>query len=482
MKKEHAAFWVLTGAYAAAFMLPLLLSEGTFLDGLIYAVLARNTAAGLGSFWAPHYSIPSNGGWFEHPPLGLNIESLFYRVLGDGLWVENIHSVATFLACGWLIIALWKLLVGDNRQLRRLGWLPVLFWVMNPQVTWAYANNMLENTMTIFSLTAVVFLLRSCRTDKGWLLNQVLGTVAILASILTKGSVGLFPLATFAAYQLATRQFGWLRAVWRTLLLVGSVAALFGLVWLIPEAKHGLTRYYESQFAASLSGARGSVGNQAQFLVKLFNTLIPALVVAILVLVAGWRKRLLSQSGGDLLRWGVVMLLLGMAGSVPLVVSPRQSMFYVLPSFPFYALATALPVAMIVSALVEALSDRTRLLRGWQIAAGILLVGAVAFSATKIGTYNRSADMVRDIKLIGPHVRSQIDAPADQEYVVGLCRQLYRDWGLDVNLTRYYHLTVARDDSTQAFVIGTDGCADRMEAEYTRVPLQTRDYHLFTRK
>ncbi len=482
MKKEHVPFWVLTSAYASAFMLPLLLSEGTFLDGLIYAVLARNTAAGLGSFWAPHYSIPSGGGWFEHPPLGLNIESLFYRVLGEGLWVEHIHSLATFLVCGWLLVVLWRVVVRDDDQLRRLSWLPILFWVMNPQVTWAYANNMLENTMTVFSLAAVIFLLRSCRTDRNWLLNQALGTAAIITSILTKGSVGLFPLATFAVYQLATRQFGWVRTVWRSLLLVGSVAVLLGLVWLIPEARHGLTRYYDSQLHASLSGTRGSAGNQAMFLVKLFNTLIPAVVVALLIMMAGWRKRLLRPVNGGLLRWSVVMLLLGMAGSVPLVVSPRQSMFYVLPSFPFYAMALALPVATIVAALVEALRNRTRLLRGWQVAAGVLLIGAVAFSATKIGTYNRSAGMVRDIKLIGPHVRSKVEMPADQEYVVGLCRKLYSNWGLDVNLTRYYHLTVAREDAKPLFVIGTGSCADELGPGYVQVPLQTSDFHLFTRK
>ncbi len=49
MNKQQAPYWGITFSYAAAFMLPTLLSEGTFLDGQIYAVLGRNLALGLGS-------------------------------------------------------------------------------------------------------------------------------------------------------------------------------------------------------------------------------------------------------------------------------------------------------------------------------------------------------------------------------------------------------------------------------------------------
>jgi hypothetical protein len=35
---------------------PSLLSEGMFMDGLIYANISANLAKGLGSFWSPHFS------------------------------------------------------------------------------------------------------------------------------------------------------------------------------------------------------------------------------------------------------------------------------------------------------------------------------------------------------------------------------------------------------------------------------------------
>ncbi len=482
MAKKQMIFWALTITYGAAGMLPILLSEGTFFDGMIYAVLARNLAAGVGSFWAPHFSLTSQAQWFEHPPLGLNIASLFYRVLGEGVWVEHAYSLFTVLVCSGLIIVLWKQVVPDGRRLRRLAWLPVLFWFMNPQVTWAYANNMLENTMSIFTLGAVILLLRSCRDGKRWALYLLLGAVAVVAAVLTKGLVGLFPLVTLGAYQLGTRRLGWRRTAGRTLLLVTGAAALMALVMTIPAARYNIARYLETQLLPSMSGQRTDTGNPFIYLVKLLNTLLPALVVALAITLAGWRKRLLSGVTADHMRWALTFLLLALAGSVPLMVSPRRSMFYVLPSFPFYAIATALPVAAITSDLIERLRDGSRLLRGWQIAAGLLLAAVAVFSASRIGTYNRSEIMVRDVKAIGSYLQSELGLAVDQEYAVGACRRLWRNWNLETNLARYHRLGLAHNDSTMTFVVTDDLCAEELDATYVRVALETNRYHLYVRR
>lgn len=479
MSKLHRSFWALTVAYGMAFMLPILLSEGTFLDGEIYAVLARNLASGLGSFWAPHYSIASHVSWFEHPPLGLNIEGLFFRLLGDGVWVEHVHTLVITLITGWLIVVLWRQIVGAQPALRSLSWLPVLLWLMNPQVTWAGANNMLENTMSIFVLAAVILLLHSCQNGKYWPLELALGAAAIVAAVLTKGSVGFFTLATLAACQLGTGRLGWWSTVWRSLLVLAIVASILALVLIFPAARFNISRYLDTQFLPSLGGSRGDLGIHFVLLVKLFNALAPALGLTLLILLVGWRLRMLRRISAGLPGWTAVMLLLAIVGSVPLVVSPRQSMFYVLPSFPFYALALAIPISAVTTAMVETLRERTRLRRVWQYGAAVVLVVVVGFSLTKIGTYNRSETLVRDVKTIGSFLQSELALEPEQEYAVGVCSGLQKDWGLEVNLLRYCWIGVDWTDTPQRFVVGIDGCADRMGSDYHRVPLATQQYHLY---
>ena len=234
MNKKHAPYWVLPLAYAGIMMLPSLVSEGTFLDGLIYAVLARNLAAGLGSFWTPYFSASQYPQWYEHPPVALGLESCFFRVLGDHVYVEHIYSACTALVTAWLIVTLWKWCCRQDEELRPLGWLPVLFWLMNPQITWAYSNNMLENTMGIFTLGAVLVLLRSFTAVRLGVLSAMavamVAAMMIVAAALTKGPVAFFPFTVPVIYALTTGRISWRRAWAITMVMVATVVGLFGLL------------------------------------------------------------------------------------------------------------------------------------------------------------------------------------------------------------------------------------------------------------
>ncbi len=478
MKKQWA-FWVITVAYGAAFMLPVLVAEGTFLDGQIYAVLARNLAEGEGTFWAPHFSVTMQDEWYEHPPLGLNIMAVFYRVFGDGVWVEHLYSLFTAVVCGWLIVLLWRQAAGEDERLRRLGWLPVLLWLMNPQVTWAYSNAMLENTMSIFTLAALGLLLRAARDERRLPPHLPLGAAAIVAAGLTKGSVGLFPLVTLLAHQAATGRPGWRRAGGRTLLLIVFCAALLALVLAIPAARHNLASYYDTQFLRSMSGARGGSDNQLVFLVKLLNTLLPPLLLALLLAAWGWRR---AGAGFGLKGPAVTFLLLGLAGSAPLVVSPRQSMFYVLPSFTCYALGLAALAGPAVARLLDGVRDGSRAARFWQALAVVLLLGAMGATAPRIGVVSRSADMVQDVKAVGAYLQDAGALRPGRPGAVGLCPRLRREWGLFANFARYWRVGLDTDLDAADFAVGVDGCAGELEADFVRAPLETRVYHLYVRR
>ena len=56
----------------------------------------------------------------------------------------------TFILSGIGIVALWKQL----GQTIKTGWIPIFFWLIVSNVGWACANNMLENTMTVFVVFA----------------------------------------------------------------------------------------------------------------------------------------------------------------------------------------------------------------------------------------------------------------------------------------------------------------------------------------
>ena len=56
MTEANRPFWLLGGVLFAALMLPKLLSEDVFFDGLLYASISRNLAEGFGDYWSPRFS------------------------------------------------------------------------------------------------------------------------------------------------------------------------------------------------------------------------------------------------------------------------------------------------------------------------------------------------------------------------------------------------------------------------------------------
>jgi 4-amino-4-deoxy-L-arabinose transferase-like glycosyltransferase len=194
--------WLLTAAIIAFRLLPGLARPGMFFDGVTHAAIARNMAAGTGDFWHPVFSPADGAGYHEQPPLGFWLESLFFRALGDHFWVEKLFSAVIALATAAAIAAIWRRLAGERAELRNLDWLPVALWAAMPGWGWMFGNNMLENTLGLFTTLAVYAILRASDTRGSTShvarrsLCLALGAACIVAGVLSKGPVGLFPLAT----------------------------------------------------------------------------------------------------------------------------------------------------------------------------------------------------------------------------------------------------------------------------------------------
>jgi 4-amino-4-deoxy-L-arabinose transferase-like glycosyltransferase len=63
---------------------PKILEMGKNGDGTEYASIARNMSEGLGTFWAPYLDDTNWPVHWEHPPLIYWIQSIFFRLFGDG--------------------------------------------------------------------------------------------------------------------------------------------------------------------------------------------------------------------------------------------------------------------------------------------------------------------------------------------------------------------------------------------------------------
>ncbi|HNK42678.1 MAG TPA: hypothetical protein PL002_15935, partial [Flavobacteriales bacterium] len=154
---SRALTWLTAGVFAAL-LLPRLAQDGMFMDGELYAAVAHNEARGYGTFWLPRFSERGVAGlpaFHEHPPLFFGLLATWFRIFGSGFWVERAFSLFTALLLAGLLVLLWRQLIPGDRG-RRASWWPILLWIIVPTVFWSYHNNMIENTMGLFTTAAVL--------------------------------------------------------------------------------------------------------------------------------------------------------------------------------------------------------------------------------------------------------------------------------------------------------------------------------------
>ncbi|MEM6344271.1 MAG: glycosyltransferase family 39 protein [Bacteroidota bacterium] len=413
--------WLLTMATAMFIFLPNLFREGMFIDGTLYAILARNLAEGQGSFWAPYFSATYEPVFFAHPPLAFWLESAFFSLLGTSFWVENIFGLFIWGICVWLIAQIWRLLLAAYKP---YAWLPVLVWLIVPRVFWSFGNNMLENPLSMWTLAAFWMVLKAQFQFSWRYWGGICAGLFTLAALHTKGPVGLFPLVMPLLLAVGIGR-DWKRSLVTTFLLWLSFGLGLGLMLLKEEIWLFWDRYLGKQVIRSLNGQLATDTGPWYLLRRLGEELLPSIGLGTLVGLFSyrfWRKTEIE--------WGAVKIFFAVAisASFPLFVSPKLRDFYLVPSFPYFALAFC---ALIVAAWHRCSNLWDRLRRPMQLMALGLMLGAIVVSVSRWGTPKRDQKVLAQVHQIG--------AIVPQRETIHICNSLEKAFALRWYLNRFYY-------------------------------------------
>ncbi|MEO8259806.1 MAG: hypothetical protein ABI868_20845 [Acidobacteriota bacterium] len=443
------SFRMLTAAVLAAAILPRLAQRGMFVDGVTYASIARNLAEGRGSFWAPSYTATVYPQFHEHPPLGFWLQSLWFRLLGDHLFVERAYSLAAAIGTAWLIAWIWRRLHaagggepdgadGAGARLRAgrdFEWLPILFWIIVPVVSWVIVGNLLEASLSLWTTAAVGAAVAAGvaarpTVSAGW---GMLSGVFVVAGVLTKGPVALFPLAAPVALCLISgprRAVAALAGQWGVVALCG--VALFSF----DAPRTSLTQYVDQQVLASLGGRREMSAGSWTIIVQLVSgVLAPMILAGALVVVAARRY---ERPGRRQAAQAAALFALGLAGTLPIVASVKQAGHYLVPAVPLYALAAATAFAPTVTAMSARFAPAAldRLVHG---------LSAVAFLAAIAGAFVPALGRDRSRLAVLDALASSVPRGA----TVGICPGSNGDWGLHAWFERRFVVSLDAANGTQ---------------------------------
>jgi hypothetical protein len=370
-----------------------------------------------------------------------------------------------------------------------------------------YGNNMLENTLGLFTTLAVYAILRASigQAAKSGIVRRVAwlaaGGACIVAAVLSKGPVGFFPLATPLVIHFTLRGQSIPRSVGQTVTLAAIVAAIFGLVLLNRASSDYVGKYLHEQLFASLAGRREVVDSalgRFDIVAKLLReTVLPTAIAGLIFFAAlrgGYRRSPFKITDRRLFAF---CLLTAASASLPIIASPKQSGHYAFPSYAFYAMAIAIWCAPAVNYLLGdnpetddvgelsgAICQRSEAPRNevgrcgpncmhkairWS--AALCISALIALSIALAGRPQRDAEVYRDTQSLGRLL--------PRASVVGLSDELGEDYPLLTNLARWNFIGAERTIAGYEFVVAPANGA--VPAGFSEIQAQLTRYRLLER-
>jgi 4-amino-4-deoxy-L-arabinose transferase-like glycosyltransferase len=472
MQTKQFPFWLIVCSLIILLTLPLLFGDGMFLDGLFYTVVSKNMANGLGSFWSLYYSeagFSGLRGYHEDPPLVFGIQALFFRLLGNGMYTERIYVLVTLVVTVLLIVAVWRKAV-DHSVESKSGWLPLLLWITTPLVFWSFSNNMLENTMGIFVLLSAWFYLRSLEKKSRQLLMLLLSGISIFLASFCKGIPGLFILAAPFLYWLCTRRISFARMWAHSVVLFSIVTVIYLVLLLFPAARESLSIYF---FKRALYRIENNPIVNSHFWIvrRLGPELTPSLImIAFIYLLAVLKTKYRIEP--ERFRIALFFILIGLAGTAPLMLTKVQRGFYAVPAFPFLAIGFSLLVSQPVAAFTAKLSQ-TNWPKYLSTAGALILTTALTLTFLLTGKARRDEEMLNDIYAMGRHLKARS--------TIGVPSEKWNESTFGAYFMRYFEISMLEGNSYRYYVAPTD-FPRAVPDGFEKVSLGTIKYDLYIKK
>ncbi|MGB6036491.1 MAG: glycosyltransferase family 39 protein [Cryomorphaceae bacterium] len=457
MNDRIKTIWIWAAAIFLGLLLPFLVQRGMFLDGVTYAAIAKNLSLGVGSFWAPHYTPTLYPVFYEHPPLVFSLQSILFDLFGDQFWVERLYSFLMGLAViGGMLFCLCQLF--DRQKAWLAAAVAVILWISIPQVFWSFRNNMLENTSSVFTLLSVGSFLAFRQKGKLW--NAILGSLFLVAAFLSKGPTALFPLV---APFVAVLVFGRSQKLKYTATAYTTVGVLVSVFYLSSEGlQSNLAGYMEAQVLPALKGKREITTDNRFAIIGKF--ILEGLLSFVLIGIAIAKRRKFKIS-----RSSVFFFFIALSASLPMIISLKQRSYYLVPAFPFLAMAAAVTILPVVELWMARF--RPAALQKARVS-GLTAIGLIlVITAIKFGSYSRNEDLNRDADLLAKEFpRGTVFSTSGQDW---------ENWGFHAALARASGQGLDMDQPLEYYLIYSSGTVPK---GYEQVEIGLKKIELYRRQ
>jgi 4-amino-4-deoxy-L-arabinose transferase-like glycosyltransferase len=437
-RASRRALLLLVVSVYCLLVLPRLLSYGMFLDGIVYASIARNMAENYGSFWRPYYTATVAPVFSDQPPLGFWLQSWAYRLFGNSVYIEALWG---FVAGVLILIGLgcvWQCNTPQGGTLAG-SWFPILLFVIIPMTPWILSNNMLENTMTVFIMASVYACLLSLKSPRKslFLFYGLLSGFSTFLAFLVKGPVALFTMVIPFLPKIK-KEKNITKAIAKKFYITFVFLLLLTTMLLVDEnSRHFFSQYVEKQIIASISGKREIQSSRLNILYTICCDIFVPLVFAGLFAVIMYRLRKTTKISINY-RLLLYYLFIALIGSLPILISPKQMRWYAFPSLPFYALASAVVFNDVAIALEELIDKNEKLYKKIVFFSVTILFSSILLMILGKNYVGRHKDFHNDFSIQFLNIE-------EREIISVYPENIETQWSLVANMQRKFKASLTKD-------------------------------------
>lgn len=470
-------FWLFTISAILILTISQLVQDGVFMDGMLYISVSKNLADGLGTFWEPHFSKTVMSTFREQPPLYFGLLACFYKVFGTSMYVERLFCFICYFLTLLFIHKIWKSIFKTNIEISKHSWLPILFFATIPVCFWAYANHVEETVMTLFATMSVYYLCKAFFENEKIILNVILAGVCVFLSSLTKGIQGMFPIAAIFLFWLVKKDFTFKKNVMYSCVLVLTPIIIY--VLLILSNNHileVLKLYLENRLGNSFnSPERSSAGYRFEIIIRLFSELIPAMVILTIILFLGRKLSnnfFIKKQDLHKLLW---FILVGLSGTLPLMITLEQRGFYLLTALPLFSVAFAIVGVNSISYITKKMDNTLKIFITLKWVAFILFIFSIAITVFKFDKFKRDKEMLADVYQLGKII------PKGE--IISIPLEMASTWNFHTYMIRYNYISIdVSQNKNHYFAIEKKLPSTLVPSNYERFPIKTEYLDLYINK
>ena len=472
---KHHLLYLNSSSIIILLIIPKLLQDGMFMDGQQYGCVAMNLADGKGSFWFPYLNetwwMGNSRNFMEHPPLFYFLQSIFFKVFGNSFYTERIYGLVIMLLNFLCIHLIWNLIQKEDYLKRRMSWMPILFWIILPVTVWAIPNNIIEVTVSVFTLAASYFLIKICLNKGNPFISIILSGCFIFLATLTKGFPGLFPLVIIMLGYFLLGKISLKKSIFYSILVALIPLLIYMLLIIYDEhAKKSLLFYIKERFLNRLEITK-TTNNRFYVLYLVIEELSPLIALSVFLYYISRKKIAAVFSSNLIIKRICFFLLIGCFASLPLALTFVQKKMYFIPSLPFFAIGFALLNENMIEKWIEKINENTRFYSYSKKISMLFFIFSICISFYFIGKIGRDEQMISDVKIIGTYLKNETSVDANSE--------VFSEWSFQFYLLRKYKISMAENINHRSYYISKSELEKDSLIGYKEIILPTNTYKLY---